>query len=132
VVSNDSVLVIMHDLTLDETTDVADHPEFADKKTTRVVNGNLRTGYFVSDFTFTELQTLRLKQRLESVGRTDLYDGYFKIPMFADALNFAQQYYDETGKLIGVYIELKSPSYHRAHGWDMEQMVLDQLSASGE
>lgn len=55
-------LVIMHDITLDDSTDVSSHPEFADRKKTQLVAGSNITGYFVADFTVAELKTLRLKQ----------------------------------------------------------------------
>lgn len=99
VISNDSVLVIMHDLTLDDTTNVADVAEFANRKSTRLVRGVPRTGFFASDFTVEELKSLRLKQRLESVGRTPLYDWFFEIPTLREALDFAQQYYESTNKV---------------------------------
>ena len=41
----------MHDLLLDDTTDIAEHSEFADRNTTKLVDGKDMTGYFVNDFT---------------------------------------------------------------------------------
>src|SRR6266498_5484220 len=58
------VLVARHENDISGTTDVASHPEFADRKTTKTVDGNAITGWFTEDFTLAELKTLRAKERL--------------------------------------------------------------------
>jgi glycerophosphoryl diester phosphodiesterase len=82
--SKDGVFVAMHDLLLDDTTNVASYPEFADRRTTKVVEGSAMTGFFVDDFSYAELQKLRLKQRLE--GRSTLFDGLFTIPSLSEIM----------------------------------------------
>ncbi|KAG7554544.1 Glycerophosphodiester phosphodiesterase domain [Arabidopsis suecica] len=61
--SKDGVLICHHDVNLDDTTDVADHKEFADRKRTYEVQGMNMTGFFTVDFTLKELKTLGAKQR---------------------------------------------------------------------
>lgn len=129
VVTKEGRFVAMHDLLLDDTTDVASHPEFADRKTTKSVDGINTTGFYVIDFTFEELQTLTLKQRMS--GRTDLYDGYFRIPTFEDIMELVQTHYISTNFTIGLYIELKHPSFHLEHGFNTADMLLSQLSMGG-
>jgi glycerophosphoryl diester phosphodiesterase len=119
----------MHDLLLDETTNVAELPQFSDRKTTRVVDGNNMTGFFVNDFVYDELMQLRLKQRLTF--RTDLFDGYFSIPSFDQIMQLAQQNYNSTQRTVGIYPELKHPSYFHSFGFEMEDMFLRSLTAGG-
>lgn len=45
--SKDGVLICMHDVTLDDTTDIANHEEFANRKTTYEVQGANTTGFFI-------------------------------------------------------------------------------------
>ena len=78
------MFVAMHDLLLDDTTDVANFPEFADRRTTKIVEGSAMTGFFVDDFSYAELQMLHLKQRL--AGRSTLFDGLFSIPSFSEIM----------------------------------------------
>jgi hypothetical protein len=70
----------MHDLFLDDTTDIASFPEYTDRIATRVVHGVNRTGYFVNDFLQKELERLTLRQRIG--GRITSFDGKFRIPSF--------------------------------------------------
>ncbi len=119
----------MHDLLLDETTNVADLPQFADRKTTRVVDGQNMTGFFVNDFLYSELEELRLKQRLTY--RTTLFDGYFTIPTFDQIMALAQQNYNTTKRTVGIYPELKHPTYFKNLGFAMEDMFLDSLTKGG-
>lgn len=119
----------MHDLLLDDTTNVASMPQFADRKTTKVVDGKSMTGYFVSDFLYSELQELRLKQRLAI--RTKIYDNYFTIPSFDQIMSLAQSNYNTTKRTVGIYVELKHPSFFKSLGFNMEDMFLDSLAKGG-
>eukprot|EP00604_Paraphysomonas_vestita_P001095 CAMPEP_0174818370 /NCGR_PEP_ID=MMETSP1107-20130205/1036_1 /TAXON_ID=36770 /ORGANISM="Paraphysomonas vestita, Strain GFlagA" /LENGTH=324 /DNA_ID=CAMNT_0016030117 /DNA_START=75 /DNA_END=1049 /DNA_ORIENTATION=- len=117
--SKDGIFVLMHDITLDETTDIKNHPEFLDR---------YNNGYHVSDFTVAELKTLRLNQRLST--RTKIFDGVFTIPTFDEYIQLVQTNYQSNGgKTIGIYPELKQPAYHNSLGFEkrMEDMLLDTL-----
>ena len=65
--TKDGVLVARHENEISGTTDVADHPEFADRRATKVIDGREVTGWFTEDFTLAELKTLRAKERLPEV-----------------------------------------------------------------
>lgn len=119
----------MHDLLLDDTTNVADLPQYADRKTTKVVDGKNTTGYFISDFLYSELLDLRLLQRLDA--RTDIYDGYFTIPSFDQIMSLAQQNFNTSGRMVGIYPELKHPSFFKSLGFNMEDMFLNALVKGG-
>ena len=74
--TKDGLLVARHEHEIGATTDVADHPEFADRKTTKIIDGVAATGWFTEDFTLAELKTLRAIERLPAVRqRNTLYDG---------------------------------------------------------
>jgi glycerophosphoryl diester phosphodiesterase len=62
--TSDGVLVARHENEISATTDVAEHTEFASRKTTKVIDGISVTGWFTEDFTLTELKTLRAVERL--------------------------------------------------------------------
>lgn len=51
------------------TTDVAQHPEFADRYTTKTIDGATISGWFTEDFTLAELKTLTAVERIPSVAR---------------------------------------------------------------
>src|SRR4051812_2388944 len=59
VMTRDGVLVDRHEPEISGTTDVADHPEFASRRTTKDLDGVATTGWFTEDFTLAELRTLR-------------------------------------------------------------------------
>lgn len=119
----------VHDVILDDVTNVASIPRFADKKSTKLVDGKNMTGFFVSDFLFKELEELRLNQRLPE--RTTLFNGVFKIPTFTDIMALAQSQYASSGRLVGIYPELKKPTFFKDLGFPMEDMFLAALVEGG-
>jgi glycerophosphoryl diester phosphodiesterase len=127
--TKDGVFVAIHDLLLDDTTNVVDFPQYADRKTTRVVDGVNTTGYFVSDFTLAEIKTLGLKQRVST--RSALFNGLFTMPTIYEIMSMMQNQFNTTGRMIGIYPELKHPTYHKNLGFAMEDMLLDVLVAGG-
>ena len=66
--TKDGVLVARHENEISGTTDVADHPEFADRRTTKVIDGREVTGWFTEDFTLAELKTLRARSGCRTCG----------------------------------------------------------------
>lgn len=128
-ISLDGVFVALHDLLLDDTTNVASFSEYASRKRTQVVDGKTLTGFFVNDFTVAELKTLRLNQRLSQ--RSQLYNGLLQIPTFDEIIALIHTQYNNTGITFGMYPELKHPSYFNSLGYSMEDMLLNQLSANG-
>jgi len=127
--TKDGVFVALHDVLLDETTNVAELPEFASYKSTKVVDGQTLTGYFVSDFTYAETQKLRLNQRLSF--RTQIYNGFFTIPTLQQITALALANFNSTQRLVGLYIELKHPSFFKSLGFDVAEMLLAELRAAG-
>ena len=130
--TKDGVLVARHENEISGTTDVADHPEFAQRKTTKTVDGNAETGWFTEDFTLKELKTLRAKERLPAVrpGNTR-YDGRYEIPTFDEVLALANSESRKRGRAIGVAPETKHPTYFRSIGLPLEKPLLHSLTKAG-
>lgn len=126
VITKDGILVARHENEISGTTDVPNHPEFADRKATKTIDGEKLTGWFTEDFTLAELKTLRAKERLPQVRKENRkYDGQFSIPTFAEVCALAK------AKGVGVYPETKHPSYFRNLGLPLEPGLLKDLTAIG-
>ena len=126
--TKDGVLVARHENEISGTTDVADHPEFAARKTTKTIDGQAVTGWFTEDFTLAELKTLRAKERLPQVRPDNTkYDGMFQVPTFDEVLDLAQAESERTGRRIGVYPETKHPTYFDSIGLSLEEPLLAAL-----
>jgi len=122
VATRDGELVCRHENEISGTTDVADHPEFADRRTTKEIDGKTHDGWFTEDFTLAELKTLRARERIPDV-RPDnaAYDGEYEIPAFGEVLELAAR----LG--VGVYPETKHPAHHRSLGLALEPRLIDAL-----
>jgi len=119
--TKDGVLVARHEPEIGGTTDVAAHPEFADRRRTVLLDGVSTTGWFTHDFTLAELKTLRAVERLPQVRqRNTLYNGLFEVPTFQEVLDLRARLSKELGRRIGVYPETKHPTYFRALGLELE------------
>src|SRR3954469_20245198 len=85
--TRDGVLVARHENEISGTTDVADHPELAGRRTTKTIDGAELTGWFTEDLTLAELKTLRARERLPQVRPGNVrHDGRFEIPTFDEVL----------------------------------------------
>jgi glycerophosphoryl diester phosphodiesterase len=116
VVTKDGVLVARHENEISGTTDVARHPEFASRRTTKVVDGIALTGWFTEDFTLAELKTLRARERIPAVRPANTrFDGLYQVPTFAEVVRLAKSE-SRNGHLVGVYPETKHPTYFASEG----------------
>jgi glycerophosphoryl diester phosphodiesterase len=132
VTTRDHVLVARHEPEIGGTTDVADHPEFASRKTTKLLDGVPTTGWFTEDFTLAELKTLRAVERLPQVRQCNtLYNELFQIPTFQEVLNLREKLSKELDREIGVYPETKHPTYFRAQGLPLEDLLVPILGRYG-
>lgn len=126
VVTKDGVFVARHEPYISGTTNVQDLPEFAHLKTTKILDGIEVTDWFVSDFTLQELKTLKARQSWNN--RTHKYDDLFEIPTFEEIITLAKKSKTTKGKSVGIYPELKHPTFHRNAGLPMEDVFLDMLT----
>ena len=129
VVTKDGELVARHEPNITATTDVSTRPEFANRKTTRKVDGVAETGWFVTDFTLAELRTLYAKQA--NPVRDQSFNKQFQIPTFREILELAKTESARTGRTIGVYPETKHPTYHVEAGLPIEPRLLKMLAEYG-
>ena len=132
VLTKDGVLVARHENEISETTDVADRPEFAARKTSKIIDGEEYTGWFTEDFTLAELKTLRARERLPELRAANMqYDGKFEIPTFEEVLQLLAAHAEKSGKRIGVYPETKHPSHFKALGLSHDEPLLKLLRKYG-
>ncbi|WP_433947284.1 glycerophosphodiester phosphodiesterase [Brevundimonas diminuta] len=128
VMTRDGHLVVRHENEIGETTDVADRPEFAARRTTREVDGVPISGWFTEDFTLAELKTLRARERLPALRPASAaYDGQEPILTFDDVVEIAREASARTGRVIGVAPELKHPSHFAALDLPMEDAFVAAL-----
>lgn len=128
VLTKDGELLARHEPVLDETTDVAAHPEFADRKTTKLIDGKPVTGFFADDFTLAELKTLRAEERLPDL-RPDSaeHDGEFELVTYDEVLD----YVGTLDRKVITYPEMKHPSYYEDKGMSIEDALADLLEERG-
>jgi glycerophosphoryl diester phosphodiesterase len=126
--TSDGVLVTRHENEISGTTDVADRPEFADRRRTRTIDGVELTGWFTEDFTLAELRTLRAVERLPDVREENtVYDGLYGVPTLDEVLELREELSRELGREVGVYIETKHPTYFDAIDLSLEEPLVEDL-----
>ncbi|OYY97038.1 MAG: glycerophosphodiester phosphodiesterase [Sphingomonadales bacterium 28-56-43] len=126
VLTKDGILVARHENEISETTNIAEKREFADRKTSKTIDGEKMTGWFTEDFTLAELKTLRAKERLPQLRKDNMaFDRQFEIPTFEEILTLAKAHN------VGVYPETKHPSYFASIGLPHEAPLLAMLTRFG-
>ena len=130
VMTRDGVLVARHENEISGTTDVAEHPEFAHRRRSQVIDGETMTGWFTEDFTLAELKTLRARERLPELRPANrVFDGRCTVPTFEEIMQLVRdtnrRRSDKVG--LGVYPETKHPAHFAAIGLAQEAAVLETL-----
>jgi glycerophosphoryl diester phosphodiesterase len=132
VASRDGHLVVRHENEIGSTTDVADHAEFADRRTTKTVDGAKKDGWFTEDFTLAELKTLRATERIPDVRPDNVpLGGTEEILTFDEVVAIAEAGSVRRGTPVGVYVETKHPTYFRGIGLDLNDLLIDALERLG-
>ena len=152
VITRDGVLVARHENAIailnadgsvrEATTDVVDRPEFASRKTTKVIDGQSITGWFTEDFTLAELKTLRARERLPQVRRANTrFDNMFEVPTLSEVLELVKEANErrrdehrdgrKPRRQIGVYPETKHPTYFQSIGLPLEEPLVKTLRRHG-
>src|SRR4051794_20707795 len=127
VVSRDGALVVRHESELSLSTDVATRAEFADRRSTRDIDGEVCAGWFTEDFTLAELRTLRAIERMPELRPLNTaYDGRFGILTLAEVVELARTR-STPARQIRVLAELKHPGWSTEHGLPMAELVADEL-----
>lgn len=130
--TKDGVLVARHENEISGTTDVASKAEFADRQTTKTIDGVEVTGWFTEDFTLAELKTLTAIERIPQI-RPDSaeYNNKYQVPTLQEVIDLAEQKSLETGRTIGIYPETKHPTYFDSIGLSLEEPLVAILDANG-
>lgn len=133
VATKDLVLVSRHENELSGTTDVASREEFEDRRRDKTIDGRLVAGWFAEDFTLAELRTLRAKERIASLRPANArFDGLYQVPTFADVVKLVRAKEAETGRRIGLYPELKHPTFLlQNEGIDLVDLLLREFHTLG-
>ncbi len=129
VATKDGYLIARHEPNITATTDVAGHPEFADRETTKVVDGAEETGFFASDFTLAEIKTLHAVQPLPE--RPQQFNGRFEIPTLGEVIALVKRKSRQVHRRIGIYPETKHPTYHASLGLPLERRLVKVLKRAG-
>ena len=129
VVTKDLHLVARHENELSDTTDVAAREEFEHLRREKMIDGQRVAGWFAEDFTLAELRTLRVRERVGNIRPDNArYNGLYQIPTLAEIVQLLRIKEDETGRRIGLYPELKHPTFLlEAEGIDMVDLLLRDL-----
>lgn len=129
--TKDGVLIARHENEISETTDVANHVEFAHRRTTKIIDGESKTGWFTEDFTLAELKTLRAKERIGQLrSQNTAYDGLLEIPTLQEIIDLVKSKSAEINRAIGIYPETKHPTYFKSIGLALEEPLLATLTAN--
>ncbi len=126
--TRDGVLVARHENEIGGTTDVAMRPDFADRRTEKLIDGRKVSGWFTEDFNLAELRSLRARERLPLL-RSTAYDGRFAVPTLAEIIEFVASESEQRGRVIGIVPELKCSTWFASIGLAMEDRLLEALSA---
>ena len=130
VMTRDGVLIARHENEISGTTDVAQHPGFAARRRTQIIDGESFTGWFTEDFTLSEIKTLRARERLAELRpQNRQFDGHFAVPTFDEIMQLVMSANRQPGRNrpIGVYPETKHPAHFAAIGLPQELTLLDTL-----
>ena len=124
--TKDGVLVARHENEIGGTTDVASHPEFAARRTTKTIDGVSTTGWFTEDFTLAELKTLRAKERIPALRPNNaVFDGLYPVPTLQEVIDLAKS------RGVGIYPETKHPTYFDSIGLSLEEPLVATLKQNG-
>lgn len=132
VATKDGVLVLRHESEISRTTDIAERQEFADRRTTKVIDGEERSGWFTEDFTWAELSTLRARERLGGLRpQSSSFDRRFPVLRFRELLEIMARADEEHGREFGLVAEFKHASHFAGLGLPLDELFQTELSDAG-
>lgn len=131
--TKDGELIVRHENEQSLSTDVASRTEFADRKTTKVIDGRSFTGWFAEDFTLAEIRSLRARERIPATRPLNRrFDGLYPVSTVQEVIALARALEAlPRGRRVGFYIELKHPAWFLSHGHDTTAMLARALAAAG-
>ena len=127
--TKDGVLVARHENEIGGTTNVSVLSQFADRKKTKIIDGTSLTGWFTEDFTLSELNQIKARERIPALRPDNVqYNDQFNIPTLEQIIELAENHYKKTGKVVGLYIETKHPTYFQKQNLSLEDPILKTLA----
>jgi glycerophosphoryl diester phosphodiesterase len=123
--TKDGHLIARHENEISGTTDVAERPEFAARRTTKTIDGQTLTGWFTEDFTLAELKTLFARERLPQLRPANTAYAQERIPTLDELIALAKA----RGK--GVVAEIKHSSYFAGIGLAVEAKLVEAFARHG-
>ncbi|MEP6482014.1 MAG: glycerophosphodiester phosphodiesterase family protein [Rhodoglobus sp.] len=129
VATSDGVLVLRHENEISGTTDVASHPEFADRRTTKTIDGASLTGWFTEDFTWSELKTLRAIERLPALRQHSAsFDGAYPILRLCDLRDIIVDAGHRLGREFVMVAEIKHATYFESIGLPLDALFAAEVA----
>ena len=128
--TQDGYLIARHENEIGGTTNVSTLNQFASRKANKTIDDMKFTGWFTEDFSLQEIQqNIKARERIPEIrpNNTQFNDQY-DIPTLDQIIQLAEQHYKKTGKIIGLYIETKHPTYFKNQGLAMEDRLIETLS----
>ena len=129
VASRDDELMVLHDIHLESISDVRQRFPHRARDDGR---------WYARDFDLTELQSLRVFERMQDDGRATVFahrfpyrSGYFRLSTLREEIELTQGMNRSTGRNVGIYPEIKSPAWHHEEGVDVARLLLDMLAGYG-
>lgn len=128
--TKDGVLVARHENEISGTTNISTLSQFKDREKTKIIDGTSLKGWFTEDFSYNELQqNVRARERIPEYRAANMqYNDQFSIPTLDEIIELAEKNYKKTGKVVGLYIETKHPTYFQKNGLAMEDNLLKTLA----
>lgn len=133
IVTKDLVLIARHENELSDTTDVASREEFESRRKEKTIDGQRVAGWFAEDFTLAEIRTLHARERMPAIRPANArFNDLYKVPTFEEIIRLVRAKEAETGRRIGLYPELKHPSFLlQEAGIDVVDLLLLELRKAG-
>jgi glycerophosphoryl diester phosphodiesterase len=129
VATKDGVLVLRHENEISGTTDVASRPEFASRRTTKVIDGDALTGWFTEDFTWAELATLRAIERLPAVRPNSVsFDGMQPVLRLRDLMDIIDAASIAQGRQLIMVAEIKHATYFASIGLPLDELFAAEVA----
>ena len=129
VATRDGVLVVRHENEISGTTNVADHPEFGDRRTSKTIDGTVMDGWFTEDFTWAELSTLRARERVPQLRQSSAaFDDSEPILRLSDVLDIVDRHPEATRRQLTVVAEIKHASYFESIGLPLDELFAREVS----
>lgn len=130
--TRDGVLVVRHENELSQTTDVADRPAFASRRTRKQIDGRAVSGWFAEDFTWDELATLRARERLPRLRpQNTAYDLDEPILRLGEVVGIVDAHARAHARAVGLVVEIKHATVFARAGFDIPALLAAQLDEAG-